>query len=53
MDDFSAGVGGITYKGCCKDMERAIRPDMDCKRERGGYAIHDIPHCQQHACGTL
>jgi len=50
MDDFSAGVGGITYKGCCKDMEQ---PARDCKRDRGGYAIHDIPHCQQHACGTL
>jgi len=54
IDDFSAGIGGITYKGCCADMDNSVPPDANCKRgDSGGYAIRDIPYCHKHACGTL
>jgi len=54
LDEFSAGIGGITYKGCCEDIKSSVPPDVKCKRyDEGGYGIRDIPHCKEHECGTL
>jgi hypothetical protein len=57
MDAFSAGIGGITYKGCCADLIESNPEGHDCKQakfERGfSYGIDDIPHCKEHHCGTL
>jgi hypothetical protein len=58
IEDFSAGIGGITYKGCCDDLERAVPVDVDCTtaREQGdSYGISDIPFCQTEPgrCGSL
>jgi len=54
IDGFSAGIGGITYKGCCHDLDDSVPPNPDCKSgDDGGYAIRDIPHCKDNKCGTL
>jgi hypothetical protein len=56
MDAFSAGIGGITYRGCCEDIASSVHPNVDCKQdvgESGGYGIVDIPFCKTHYCGTL
>lgn len=57
LDRFSAGIGGITYKGCCDDLDRNTPPSTDCKRQSDGhskmYSVHDIPYCKSEFCGTL
>ena len=55
LDPFSAGIGGITYKGCCADLDSSVAPDVDCTSfsEGTSYGVRDIPHCREHTCGTL
>ncbi|KAL1520158.1 hypothetical protein AB1Y20_023628 [Prymnesium parvum] len=51
LDDFSIGLGGITYKGCCDDIVFE-----ECTGESGSsYKISDIAACNSSArkCGTL
>ena len=58
LDEFSAGIGGITYKGCCDDIERGTPSEVDCTDGTWGpgtnYGLDNIPHCQEgrENCGS-
>ena len=58
MDEFSIGIGGITYAGCCED--RARDGEGGCLSGMGEgatYGIQDIDQCAgnspERKCGTL
>ena len=57
LDEFSAGLGGITYRGCCEDIEATLPPHVDCTDGTWGlgttYGIKDIPHCQENENNCL
>ena len=46
LDDYSAGIGGITYEGA--DARHGRR---ECGQ--GEYRVSDIPHCQVHKCPSI
>lgn len=58
LDEFSAGIGGITYKGCCADLDRSVPIGTKCTAPGQGpgqnYGLADIPHCREHPekCGS-
>ncbi len=61
LDDYSVGVGGITYKGCCDDMRRHYPKGESarCTENDDGagvpYGLVDIPFCVEkpEKCPTL
>ena len=54
LDPFSAGIGGITHKGCCADLDSSVAPDVTARRSASTlHGVRDIPHCREHTCGTL
>ena len=57
LDDFSIGLGALTYDGCCP---QEMRDSQEYCQGRGhgpgdNYAVRDIPSCKsgERACGGL
>jgi len=48
LDNFSVGIGGITYENADKDTR--TRP---CAVSEGEYRSQDIKYCQEHGCPGL
>ena len=55
LDDFSVGLGALTYDGCCP-LERREQVEACANRKEGdAYTVHDIAKCEsgEIACGGL
>jgi len=57
LDDFSIGLGALTYDGCCPPERQQTREQCgNSAHEKGAnYAVHDIPDCVngERLCGGL
>ena len=55
LDEYSIGIGGVTYKGCCNDLHGQGAGPGGCaaRGEPNGYGIDDIPYCQENHCESL
>lgn len=55
VEDFSVGVGGLTYDGCCHEKQMGM--DYGCRsdsKEGVVYTVHDIKQCGvETACDGL
>jgi len=57
LEDFSIGLGALTYDGCCPTESRRVAESCrSSDSERGeNYGVSDIPQCAsgERKCGGL
>ena len=56
LEDFSIGLGALTYDGCCPESQLDRKEECTSERHKGdSYGVHDIPVCVsgERECGGL